>query len=159
MRIRSIVTTVGIIIILLFFTWLGQNPIDESTMDDRPKQITTNTMSNYTTTDSGLQYKILQETEGGARPSGPTTQVEVHYEGRLADGSIFDSSRERGQTITFGLNQVIAGWSEGVQLMSEGDTYEFNIPAKLAYGTTGVPGVIPPNSDLVFEVELIRVIN
>lgn len=118
------------------------------------------TMDNeYTTTNSGLQYKVINQTEEGAQPSGPTARVEVHYEGRLTDGTIFDSSRQRGETITFGLNQVIAGWSEGVQLMTEGDTYEFYIPANLAYGAQGVPGVIPPNSDLVFEVELIQVID
>ncbi len=108
------------------------------------------------TTASGLQYKVL--TQGtGARPSSANSEVEVHYEGRLIDGKVFDSSYKRGEPLTFFLNQVIAGWTEGVQLMPAGSTYELYIPAELGYGSRGAPGVIPPNATLIFKVELIKV--
>jgi FKBP-type peptidyl-prolyl cis-trans isomerase len=108
------------------------------------------------TTSSGLQYKVL--TQGtGPRPASPNSEVEVHYEGRLVDGTVFDSSYKRGESITFFLNQVIPGWTEGVQLMPTGSTYEFYIPPELGYGTRGVSGVIPPNAPLIFKVELIKV--
>lgn len=108
------------------------------------------------TTASGLQYKVL--TQGtGPRPASANTEVEVHYEGRLINGTIFDSSYQRGETINFFLNQVIPGWSEGVQLMPTGSIYEFYIPAELGYGARGVGGVIPPNATLIFKVELVKV--
>ncbi len=107
------------------------------------------------TTASGLQYKVLNAGEG----SKPAVQgeVEVHYKGSLIDGTVFDSSYDRGESISFLLNQVIPGWSEGVQLMSPGAKYEFYIPFELAYGPEGIPGVIPPYSTLIFEVELLKV--
>jgi FKBP-type peptidyl-prolyl cis-trans isomerase len=87
-----------------------------------------------------------------------TDRVTVHYEGTLTDGTVFDSSYQRGQPIDFGLNQVIRGWTEGVQLMQEGAKYKFFIPSELAYGPRGTPGgPIGPNEDLIFTVELIRV--
>jgi len=107
------------------------------------------------TTQSGLQYKILLEGTG-KRPSA-TDRVTVHYEGTLIDGTKFDSSYDRGEPIDFGLNQVIRGWTEGVQLMKEGAKYKFFIPSDLAYGPQGSPGAIPPNAALIFTVELIRV--
>src|ERR1044072_9178533 len=97
-----------------------------------------------TTTASGLQYEVLQEGEG-QKPSGATSRVTVHYEGRLISGQIFDSSYKRNQPATFGLNQVITGWTEGVQLMPQGSKYRFFIPPDLGYGTRGA-GSIPPNS-------------
>jgi FKBP-type peptidyl-prolyl cis-trans isomerase len=104
-------------------------------------------------TRSGLQYKVL--TEGtGPRPKA-TSQVTVHYKGTLLDGKQFDSSYDRGQPATFALNQVIPGWTEGVQLMNVGSKYQFWIPGDLAYGPQGSPPTIPPNATLVFEVELI----
>ncbi len=106
-------------------------------------------------TDSGLQYKVLAEGDG-KQPAASDT-VEVHYTGMLTDGTKFDSSRDRGQTIEFPLNGVIAGWTEGVQLMKEGARYEFAIPASLGYGAGGIPGVIPPSATLIFDVELIAV--
>lgn len=107
------------------------------------------------TTASGLQYKV--EVEGtGAKPTASDT-VTVNYEGTLVDGTIFDSSYARNQPVTFPLNQVIAGWTEGLQLMSVGSTYMFYIPADLAYGAGGRPPVIPPNSVLVFKVELLDI--
>jgi FKBP-type peptidyl-prolyl cis-trans isomerase len=105
------------------------------------------------TTSSGLQYKVLQE-GSGARPKA-TSQVTVHYKGTLLDGKQFDSSYDRGQPATFALNQVIPGWTEGVQLMTAGSKYQFWIPSDLGYGAQGSPPAIPPNSTLVFEVELL----
>lgn len=104
---------------------------------------------------SGLQYQVLKE-GNGKKPSA-TDQVVCHYEGTLIDGTVFDSSYKRNEPATFGLNQVIAGWTEGVQLMSEGAKYRFFIPYNLAYGERGAGAQIPPFSALVFDVELIQV--
>lgn len=104
------------------------------------------------TTDSGLQYKVVKEGTG-ASPKA-TDMVKVHYEGKLIDGTVFDSSYERGEPIEFPLNQVIPGWTEGVQLMKKGAEYELYIPSDLAYGEAGTPG-IEPNSVLIFKVELL----
>ncbi|HAX09805.1 MAG TPA: peptidylprolyl isomerase, partial [Marinobacter hydrocarbonoclasticus] len=106
------------------------------------------------TTESGLQYEVIEE-GNGERPTAED-QVEVHYTGELINGEVFDSSRERGQTVTFGLNQVIPGWTEGLQLMSEGARYKLYIPSDLAYGPGGNQA-IGPNETLVFDVELIAV--
>ena len=105
---------------------------------------------------SGLQYKVI--TEGAGKKPSATSQVKCHYEGTLPSGMKFDSSYDRGEPAVFGLNQVIAGWTEGVQLMSEGSKYEFYIPYNLAYGEHGAPGAIPPYSALKFVVELIEVL-
>ena len=105
-------------------------------------------------TPSGLQYKVLKE--GTGKSPKATDIVKVNYEGKLLDGTVFDSSYERGEPVEFPLNQVIAGWTEGVQLMKEGAKYEFVIPADLAYGETGNQG-IDPNSTLIFTVELLQV--
>ncbi len=110
----------------------------------------------YTTTASGLKYKVVKEGTG-AMPKAEDT-VEVHYTGKLLDGTVFDSSVERGETISFPLNGVIKGWTEGLQLMKEGAKYEFIIPPYLAYGERGTPGgPIGPNATLYFEVELFKV--
>ena len=105
---------------------------------------------------SGLQYKVLEEGTG-KKPSA-TNQVKCHYEGSFLNGMIFDSSYKRGEPAVFGLNQVIAGWTEGVQLMAEGSKYEFYIPYNLGYGEHGAPGAIPPYATLKFIVELIEVL-
>ncbi|MCB1127323.1 MAG: FKBP-type peptidyl-prolyl cis-trans isomerase [Verrucomicrobiae bacterium] len=105
---------------------------------------------------SGLQYKVLKKGEG-AKPE-PTDKVRVHYTGRLIDGTVFDSSVDRGQPAEFGLNQVIRGWTEGVGLMSVGAKYELVIPSNLAYGDRGAPPRIPGGSTLVFEVELLDIL-
>lgn len=105
---------------------------------------------------SGLQYEVIKE-GNGKKPSA-TSQVKCHYEGTLIDGTKFDSSYDRGEPATFGLNQVIAGWTEGVQLMSEGAKYRFFIPYNLGYGARGAGASIPPYSALVFVVELIEVL-
>lgn len=108
------------------------------------------------TTASGLQYEVI--TEGtGASPSA-SDKVEVHYKGTTIDGKEFDSSYKRGQTITFPLNRVIPGWTEGLQLMKEGAKYRLFIPSELAYGARGAGGAIGPNETLIFEVELVKVI-
>lgn len=105
---------------------------------------------------SGLQYQVLKE-GNGKKPSA-TDQVKCHYEGTLIEGTIFDSSYQRNEPATFGLNQVIAGWTEGVQLMSEGAKYRFFIPYNLAYGERGAGAQIPPFAALVFDVELLKVL-
>ncbi|MBP5411675.1 MAG: FKBP-type peptidyl-prolyl cis-trans isomerase [Bacteroidales bacterium] len=106
-------------------------------------------------TASGLQYKVLVESIG-KKPTANDT-VEVHYEGRLLDGTVFDSSIMRGETISFPLNRVIAGWTEGLQLMSEGSKFEFYIPSHLAYGDHGAGESIPGGATLIFQVELFKV--
>jgi FKBP-type peptidyl-prolyl cis-trans isomerase len=108
------------------------------------------------TTPSGLQYKIVQE--GTGKQPIETDRVKVDYVGHLADGTIFDSSKERGQPAEFVLNQVIKGWTEGLQLMKEGAKYELYIPAELAYGAQPMGDKIKPYSTLVFEVELLEVL-
>ncbi|MEW6984398.1 FKBP-type peptidyl-prolyl cis-trans isomerase [Colwelliaceae bacterium 6471] len=106
-------------------------------------------------TDSGLQYQVLQHGDGGQHPSA-SDQVTVHYHGTLIDGTVFDSSVERGEPIAFGLNQVISGWTEGLQLMVAGDKFRFFIPAHLGYGNNSA-GKIPAGSLLIFDVELIDI--
>ena len=107
-------------------------------------------------TASGLQYEVLQE--GNGKSPKATDKVRCHYEGRLIDGTVFDSSYQRNEPADFGLNQVIAGWTEGVQLMKEGAKYRFYIPYLLGYGERGAGASIPPYATLVFDVELIKVL-
>lgn len=109
-----------------------------------------------TTTASGLQYEVIRE-GAGDRPAA-SDRVEVHYTGKLIDGTVFDSSVERGVPATFGVTQVIPGWVEALQLMREGDKWRLYIPSALAYGENGAGGVIGPNMTLIFDVELLRVI-
>ena len=104
---------------------------------------------------SGLQYQVLKE-GNGKKPSAKDS-VKCHYEGFLIDGTVFDSSVQRGEPAVFGLQQVIAGWTEGLQLMQEGAKYRFFIPYRLAYGEGGAGGSIPPYAALIFDVELIEV--
>ncbi len=107
------------------------------------------------TTASGLQYEVLEATLG-QKPKA-TDKVKVHYEGTLTDGTVFDSSYKRGEPITFGLNQVIKGWTEGLQLMSIGSKYKLYIPYQLGYGAQGAGGSIPPYAALIFTVELLGI--
>lgn len=105
---------------------------------------------------SGLQYQVIKE--GNGRKPKATDKVKCHYEGMLIDGTLFDSSIQRGEPATFPLNGVIAGWTEGLQLMQEGAKYRFFIPYQLGYGEQGAGASIPPFAALVFDVELIEVI-
>ena len=107
------------------------------------------------TTASGLQYEVLEEGTGAQPQSGD--QVTVHYTGKLIDGTVFDSSVERGEPATFGVTQVIPGWVEALQMMKEGAKWRLFIPSNLAYGPNGAGGVIGPNATLIFDVELIKV--
>lgn len=107
-------------------------------------------------TKSGLQYEVLNE--GTGKKPKATDTVRCHYEGRLLDGTVFDSSYKRNEPADFGLQQVIAGWTEGVQLMAEGAKYRFYIPYMLAYGEGGAGAMIPPFATLIFDVELIKVL-
>ena len=106
-------------------------------------------------TKSGLQYKVVKEGDG-KRPTAKN-RVRVHYTGKLLNGKVFDSSVERGEPMEFGVSEVIAGWTEGLQLMSEGSKYIFYIPSNLGYGDNPI-GDIPPGSTLIFEVELLKII-
>jgi len=125
-------------------TLLGQAFLDENSKTD-----------GIQITESGLQYKVLEAGTGNSHPT-PTDQVMVHYHGTLIDGTVFDSSVERGGPISFRLNQVIRGWTEGLQLMVEGEKTRFFIPSELAYGNR-TAGKIKPGSTLIFDVELIGI--
>lgn len=108
------------------------------------------------TTASGLKYEVMKQGNGTVSPKATDT-VNVHYHGTLLNGTVFDSSVQRGEPISFGLNQVIPGWTEGLQLMKVGDKFKFEIPPNLAYGPNSPSPQIPPNSTLVFEVELLGI--
>lgn len=108
-------------------------------------------------TESGLQYKVVSQ-GNGPKPAGPTAKVKVHYTGKLLNGDVFDSSVERGEPAEFALNQVIKGWTEGLQLMNVGSKYIFWIPSDLAYGERQAGPKIAPNSTLMFEVELLEIV-
>lgn len=114
------------------------------------------TKAGVTVTASGLQYEVVKE--GTGRQPKASDTVRCHYEGTLIDGTVFDSSYRRNQPAEFGLRQVIAGWTEGVQLMKEGSVYKFYIPYNLAYGERGAGADIPPYAALIFTVELIKVL-
>ena len=109
------------------------------------------------TTDTGLQYEVLEEGTGKQPTAGDS--VTVHYTGKLIDGTVFDSSVERGEPATFGVTQVIPGWVEALQMMKEGAKWRLFIPSNLAYGPNGAGGIIGPNATLIFDVELIKVNN
>ncbi|MCF0175957.1 MAG: FKBP-type peptidyl-prolyl cis-trans isomerase [Bacteroidales bacterium] len=107
-------------------------------------------------TETGLQYKVVSE--GSGKKPGVSSKVKCHYEGRFIDGGVFDSSYRRNEPAVFGVNQVIPGWTEALQLMAEGSKWELYIPYNLAYGEMGAPGAIPPYSTLIFTVELLEVL-
>lgn len=140
---------------------LGCNqPAKQSGSDASPTPAaaaaSTTPSSEMKTTASGLKYQVLKQGTGTVSPKATDT-VKVHYHGTLLNGTVFDSSVQRGEPISFPLNQVIAGWTEGLQLMKVGDKFKFEIPANLAYGERSPAPTIPPNSTLVFEVELLGI--
>ena len=131
----------------------GQDPVqDPATPEDFLAE--NGKRDEVTTTESGLQYEVLEEGDG-AQPTRQD-QVTVHYKGELLDGTVFDSSYDRGEPATFPLNRVIPGWTEGLQLMKVGAKYKFYIPSELGYGSRD-QGKIPPNSTLIFQVELLSI--
>ena len=133
-----------------------RNKVVEANMDEGKAFLEANKAKDgVMETASGLQYKVL--VEGTGNKPAATNTVKVNYEGRLLDGTIFDSSYQRGEPIEFPLNRVIRGWTEGLQLMTEGSTYELYIPSELGYGNQGAGNLIKPGATLIFKVELIEV--
>ena len=133
--------------------------IEKEELDKKAKQVQKmkKLTSGATVTESGLAYKVINKGSGTTHPTAEST-VTVHYTGKLVDGTVFDSSVDRGEPTTFPLNRVIPGWTEGVQLMVVGDKWTFIIPSNLAYGEAGVPQAgITPNATLIFEVELLKI--
>lgn len=135
-------------------------PLPESALAPAPPPATSTTdASGVTTTPSGLRYRVLASGPADGRSPGRLDSVIVHYRGTLTDGSVFDSSYDRGTPATFGVGQVIPGWTEALQLMKPGDKWMVHIPSHLGYGASGAGAKIPPNSDLVFQVELLQVVS
>lgn len=114
--------------------------------------------SGVVTTPSGLRYRVLSSGPADGRSPSTFDTVLVHYRGTLTDGTVFDSSYDRGAPASFGVGQVIAGWTEALKVMKPGDKWMLHIPSNLAYGSRAVGGKIPPNSDLIFQVELLQVV-
>jgi len=136
--------------------WIMQNRDTGDPMEAGKKFLEDNAKrEGVKATPSALQYEVLKE--GTGPKPGPTSTVEVHYEGRLINGKVFDSSYERKETISFPLNRVIPGWTEGLQLMTTGSKYRLFIPSELGYGARGAGADIPPNAALIFDVELISI--
>ena len=150
-----IVAIAALVIYALKRAGVGAKGAEENVADGERFLTENRSRDGVIETASGLQYEVMQEGTGTVHP-GATQRVTVHYHGSLLNGSVFDSSVKRGEPIAFGLNQVIPGWTEGVQLMTEGAKYRFWIPARLGYGNRQV-GSIPAGSVLVFEVELLGI--
>ncbi len=127
-----------------------------SSFTNQKGTLSNQTSEEFVTTSSGLQYRILNEGSGDDSP-GPESLVSVHYRGKLTNGLEFDSSYKRNQPASFPVNGVIRGWTEALQLMKEGDKWELIIPPDLGYGSKGAGSIIPPDSTLIFEVELIEI--
>lgn len=134
---------------------LTSNPYNAEFFANAANQSEVATDSTYAVTPTGLKY-VVEQVGTGKQPTADNV-VTVHYVGRLLDGTVFDSSVSRGEPTTFPLNRVIPGWTEGLQLMKEGGVTTFYIPSELAYGSQGAPGAIPPDSPLIFDVQLIQV--
>ena len=129
---------------------------ESSSFTNQKGTLSNQTSEEFVTTSSGLQYRILNEGSGDDSP-GPESVVSVHYRGKLTNGLEFDSSYKRNQPASFPVNGVIRGWTEALQLMKEGDKWELIVPPDLGYGSKGAGNIIPPDSTLIFEVELIKI--
>ena len=127
-----------------------------SSFTNQKETLSNQTSEEFIATSSGLQYRILNEGYGDESP-GPESVVSVHYRGKLTNGLEFDSSYQRNQPASFPVNGVIRGWTEALQLMKEGDKWELIIPPDLGYGSKGAGNIIPPDSTLIFEVELLEI--
>ncbi|CAA6817384.1 MAG: FKBP-type peptidyl-prolyl cis-trans isomerase FklB (EC [uncultured Aureispira sp.] len=156
---KALIIGVVIILLVVIGVWVSksaerQKEAAAKALADGQQFLKENTQRDgIITTASGLQYEILQEGEGD-KPT-LSSSVTTHYHGTLSDGTVFDSSVERGQPATFGVSQVIKGWQEGIPLMSAGAKYRFYVPQELAYGMRSPSPSIPPGSMLIFEVELL----
>ena len=139
-----------------FFTELEEKVNSENIAKGKAFLEENKKKENVVTLPSGLQYEVI--TEGNGKKPKATDRVRCHYEGTLIDGTLFDSSIKRGEPAVFGVNQVIPGWVEALQLMSEGAKWKLYIPSELGYGAHGAGEMIPPHSTLVFEVELIEML-
>ncbi|WP_394251937.1 FKBP-type peptidyl-prolyl cis-trans isomerase [Vibrio profundi] len=147
-----------IFILAAFFiyrTWNNHKAADENFEKGQAFLIENGKKEGVITTESGLQYLVLEEGTGTVKPTA-SNRVKVHYHGTLIDGTVFDSSVDRGEPITFGVKQVIKGWQEGLQYMVEGQKIRLFVPSTLAYGKGGT-GPIPPASTLIFDVELLEI--
>ncbi|MEZ4915258.1 MAG: FKBP-type peptidyl-prolyl cis-trans isomerase [Chitinophagales bacterium] len=138
-----------------YFTQAREKQLQKNLNDGKAFLAENKDKKGVSVTSSGLQYTILKE-GNGPKPSATST-VTTHYEGKLLDGTVFDSSYERGEPATFALNRVIPGWTEALQLMPEGSKWRLYIPSELAYGERGAGESIEPNSVLIFDVELLKV--
>ncbi|EEX93984.1 peptidylprolyl isomerase, FKBP-type [Vibrio orientalis CIP 102891 = ATCC 33934] len=154
----KIIFPIIIFVLAVFFiyrTWTNHKAGEENFAIGQTFLLENAKKQGVITTESGLQYEVLHKGEGTEHPTA-TSKVKVHYHGTLIDGTVFDSSVERGQPISFKLNQVIKGWQEGLTYMSVGDKFRLYIPSPLAYGKNG-SGPIPPAAALIFEVELLEI--
>lgn len=154
----KIIFPIVIFVLAAFFiyrTWNNHKAADENFTIGQTFLESNAKEEGVITTESGLQYKVLQEGTGTEHPTA-TSKVKVHYHGTLIDGTVFDSSVERNEPISFGLNQVIKGWQEGVQTMVVGQKIRLFVPSTLGYGKNGT-GPIPPSSTLIFDVELLEI--
>lgn len=140
---------------MIYRTWMNNKAGEENFAAGQAFLLENGKQEGVVTTESGLQYKVLVKGEGSEHPTTSNT-VKVHYHGTLIDGTVFDSSVDRGEPISFKLNQVIKGWQEGLTYMSPGDKFRLYIPSPLAYGKGG-SGPIPPASTLIFDVELLEI--
>lgn len=156
-QIQSGAVLVGMLLLLTEVTLSAEEPkaVPFPELPKNAGKIDKDASKTLTTTKTGLKYRVLRKGAGAAPKA--SNAVEVNYHGWLDNGTVFDSSYKRGQSISFGLNQVISGWTEGMQLVGEGGMIELEIPYQLGYGERGSPPVIPPKATLHFLVELIKV--
>ncbi|WP_112477988.1 FKBP-type peptidyl-prolyl cis-trans isomerase [Vibrio variabilis] len=140
---------------MIYRTWSNSKAGEENFQQGQAFLLENAKKEGVISTESGLQYEILHKGENTETPTAKS-KVKVHYHGTLIDGTVFDSSVDRGAPISFGLNQVIKGWQEGLQYMSEGDKFRLYIPSTLGYGKGG-SGPIPPSAVLIFDVELLEI--